>query len=110
MVSKLQLCTWDVTSVRQYSPALAEDGAIAPNVSANNAAAGAVLIFKSGFIFFSLCWLQPPPPTWDVDCARAINTEKKQKNSPCNSINDRNARVANVLKYDHHTNQDMTVA
>jgi len=44
MVSKLQLCTWDVTSVRQYSPALAEDGAIAPNVSANNAAAGAVLM------------------------------------------------------------------
>jgi hypothetical protein len=49
---------WDVTSWRQYSPAAA-GVAIAKNASAKNAVAGATVIFKSCFIFFSLFWFQP---------------------------------------------------
>jgi hypothetical protein len=62
--------------VRQYSPALAEDGAIAPNVSANNAAAGAVLIFKSGFIFFSLL---ASAPAADMGCRLCPRHQHRKK-------------------------------
>ena len=53
MVSKLQEVTAEVTSLRQYSPALA-GVAKAKYPRANNAVAGAAVILKNCFISFSL--------------------------------------------------------
>ena len=79
-VSKLQERIPEVTSWRQYSAALA-GVAIAANASANSAAAGVAVNFKSCFIFFSRCWLQPPRSTWDAARAVAIGAGKKQSHS-----------------------------
>jgi hypothetical protein len=60
MVEKLQLRIAELTSVRQYSFGPAAAGVVvATKASANNAVADAVVIFKSCFIFFTLCLSQP---------------------------------------------------
>src|SRR5215471_11609315 len=78
MVSKLQEVTAEVTSLRQYSPALA-GVAKATNPRANNAVAGAAVILENCFISFSLffqcqCCGRPfslASPRWDVVLRRA---------------------------------------
>src|SRR5260370_41457520 len=55
-VSKLQDTTAEVTSLRQYSPAVA-GVAIATKASALSAVMGAALKVKSCFIFLSPCFL-----------------------------------------------------
>jgi hypothetical protein len=103
MVSKLQLRMADVTSVLQYSPALAADGAIAPNATANNAAAGAAVIFKSCFILFSLFLVTFRTSRWDAVACRAIDTEKS-KGILCRALQGMEMhRVTRILKYGHHS-------
>jgi hypothetical protein len=65
-----------VTSCRQYSFGLADAGvAIATNASVNNAAASALVIFKSCFILAFLS-ASSPKSTWDGGDLRAIGAEK----------------------------------
>jgi len=79
----------EVTSWRQYSPAVAGVD-IANSAVTNKAAAGAV-IFKSRFMLFFLCvGFSSEIATWDVTDFGAINAEKKKNNSMRYSAKARN--------------------
>src|SRR5216683_2113401 len=107
MVAKLQSrIPPEPYSMRQYSPGLAAAGvAMATQANANAAAAGAAAIFKSCFIFLSLCVLGSVPRfhTWDVRDISAIDARRKQKNSLRRLTNGRNEHVSREMQYDHHS-------
>jgi hypothetical protein len=89
-------------SRRQYSYAAA-GVAIATNATAKNAAAGATRVFKSCFIFFSLCVLVFSPGT-DMGCRLGPRHQHRKKAKEFSVELNKRPKSARceVLKYNHH--------